>query len=375
MVDKKKKTDCLRLWLHCCAFLSAFIATQAHSSGPDVQEVISEAYSLLSVKPEEALKNIGSVKSALEVAEPETQLEAYMVALWAGIYLTDSSTLSEYSDKVLGISDPQLLQDNLNRLLIVSAGHLWRSNDNVTANKLVVCSLDHVRTTPRFLSTLLMLGVTSPEESAEVTEFINKYGAKLAEKAELKRYQAAFTNNLGVSALKLKQYKESAELFSQSLDLRYEIAHQSGQVNSANNLLLSYYLLKDWNKFERLAIRAKRMLDNYVSPLNHAYFNFVYQLFALRNTKNLSVKDVSALQGHLDEINEWGLQRILVDVSQEAGITLLLPPPSGAENHDEILQHLDVCEWQDIKPLTVGQMFRRFNSIEATLKDTQTPNP
>lgn len=325
-----------------------------------LKEKVSEAHDYLRVKPQLALKMFQDLEGELQNADEKLQLDAYISALWAGVYLSDPQITQYYNDKIVHFINLPDEDQRYNRILKAVAGHLWRQKDHRHAYLFAACSLDYAQTPARKMSSLSLMGASARQTRGEYAQKVYLTGLAMAQQSDSPRYLAAFNNNLGVVALNNYEFEKAEEFFKTALDIRHRINHMSGQVTSGVNLMLTYFMAQKWDYFMRLSQRMEIKLKNHSSAMYRNYYKWLLEARRVMQEAYITEDDKQYLTQIYIDIDQPGVQSII----RKAAIALdvYLPEVEEPEYLEgaNMLALFPMCDWQKYQTLSTDDLLQEF---------------
>lgn len=322
----------------------------------EVTETITEAKHYLLLKPAISLELITGIKKTLAESNIQTRLDGYMIGLWASIYLLEQEKISNYFGLLRELSqvNPELI--NAFPIMRSYTSILWRIGSYEEAKQLAICAAQKTSSHSQLEAITLSLGIILRQQGElESANRINDFGYALAKKQQNKRYIPPFLNNKALIALQEKDFVTAETLLTKALDISYETAHLTGQVISGLNLMLTYLIKHDWDKFERMTLRLERLSALQESESYASFYQWLILAAQKRRAIHLQAPTDAELNDVFDKISNHGIQTFISNVAPELGINVQYVKPE-IDSHDDLFKDLfNGCNWQEIEKQTFSE--------------------
>ncbi|MBE1300658.1 MAG: hypothetical protein GJ680_12240 [Alteromonadaceae bacterium] len=188
------------------------------------------------------------------------------------------------------------------------------------------------------------------EEKLELAQAVFDLAMLFDQRHNLTRYKAGIHNNSGVLALEMADYARARKHFEQALDIRHKDSHLPGQVTAGTNLLLSLFLQKEWETFERLVDRVGRLHARHGSDLLRRYYDWLHRAYALREQSSLSQEQQADLEYLYTSIDDHFIQVFLAQAATNMHWSMPTPipetPKPGATI--DIRPYFSFCDWEQL---------------------------
>lgn len=215
------------------------------------------------------------------------------------------------------------------------------------------CALQHYGDKRKQLSMLSNIAVAYRNEQ-NIAQFIrvNRLAYQMASQIEFKLLLAVLDNNLGSLYLNQQQYQLASRHFLDAMNQNQMIARRAGTVVSGLNLLLSYLYQQQYQNYQRLLPRIKRLLQDDTYIARQAYLQLLEGLYQHRKAQPLSESDQRQLHQAYAQLNDTGLQKTLLPLANELHLGIQLPTAHNQQHYQgNWLLKLEQCQWENYEKI------------------------
>lgn len=364
----------LRPFFICCViYLISTRAVFASDKASDsVKEQLAQAYALINVKPMKTIEILEDLAPDIDASDGPTRVRAYTMGIWAAQYISSLSHVQHYRDLLVAMANSDAFSQNKAAILSALVAQYWRTRQFNLAKQFGVCALKNADTEARVVSigitmSIVLRAMDEVDESVDIADF----ALVLAEKLNNQRYVASIYNNNGVLYLERENYQAAVGSFETALNIRHQIADLAGQVAAGTNMLLSYFFMQDWEKFERLSTRVERLQQLQNSTIMLAYYNWLKTAFLLRDWKTLEEQQLHELREDFSAVKDPGIQRFLTQIAIKYGWNMPVVEQADIAKQSEldIRDHFPMCDWAALEQLPHSDIMAEFRRAQKRLSD------
>lgn len=154
-------------------------------------------------------------------------------------------------------------------------------------------------------------------------------------------HQANANNNLGVVLLMQNKPMAATTYFAEALELNQVAGRRSAMINASVNLLLSYLLSEQQQRYQRLNTRVAPMIEVSTNAGRRAYYNTVQILYDAWQQGGADSALRDAFREAFNATEDSGIQTILATVANRFGILVELKVISPPQPSDTVVNWLE----------------------------------
>lgn len=278
----------------------------------------------------------------------ESQLSLNEQLEWNFAVVVISSNLDNMALAVSGLKrihalslQMELGRHNI-RYLMYLGHHFIRSSHQDKAIIAYACAIPQVEEPRKLFPLLYSLGVAyksngQNEKGDTIFIWLDSYADKIGNLA----WKALVSEALGISALERNDYKTASIHFREAMDIHQKNADRRSEFNSSVNLLLSFALAKDFERFDRLEGRVLRLSRASNNRDLQIYLEWIQATEATLRKETVPEFTVTLLNKRLSQVQS---QLIVQAIHKNLGRHLPFPVEvntknSEGENIERKLQH------------------------------------
>ncbi|GAB5378834.1 MAG: hypothetical protein Alis3KO_02320 [Aliiglaciecola sp.] len=334
--------------------LIGMISVNSHSHYQDVspidriEHVINEAEDHLRVLPEKTISLLENNSPLLAIATPEQASAWHLTAMLSAIQVSDLDLLNQSLYALSELKETEYFNQHLAKILRGLGVWMRRSGHLTAAKAGYLCSIDYSDSPKDKVIAMINLGVVE-RNLGNLVYSNNMYTAAKELAAELEEYEflAIIENNLGTLAITEQRYKDAQQHFAKALEMNQYLNRRSGEVLTANNLLLSFLYQNETLLFQRLQSRVKRLLIPGKDSAREAYFKILQAVHQVQVAPSTLENAHQIIAGNLPLVNDKGIHGLLQPLL--AGIEYQISLPTNAQNqryNGVLVQQFSMCDWQ-----------------------------
>ena len=364
----------LRAFFAFCALylVCAEKADATANNSNELKEQLNIAYALINVKPMQTIEILEELRTQIETSDGPTKVRAYTMGIWAAQYISSISHVKRYRNLLVAMANSEAFSENKAAILSALVAQYWRTQQYNLAKQFGICALKNADSEARVVSigitmSIVLRAMRRVDESVDISNF----ALALAEKLNNQRYMASIYNNTGVLELERENYQSAVNSFETALNIRHQIADLAGQVGAGTNMLLGYFFLEDWDRFERLSTRVERLQQLQNSSIMLAYYNWLKTAFLSKDWQSMNEEQIQQLRDHFIAVNDPGIQRFLLQIAekQDWDMPAVKQHDIAEQSELDIRAHFPMCDWNAIEQLPHEDIMVEFTRAKERLVD------
>lgn len=305
--------------------------------------VIEEATDYSLVKPQQALTILNANKHLLLNASKHYRYLYFKTGFWAAIYLYDSEKIFYYLEHMF--NNREFAGNEQYWSELTYSFSLWYGINQQydTAVLAGLCAIKFSDNDQAMRRSTVALGLTYllTDSYAEAKQ-VFKINLTLSEKANNPRYISSASNNLGLLYIFTEQYELAEQYLRTALKLNESMARANGTALNLANLLMVFYLQRDWQSVNRLtnrAVRATKSLNN--EDLKH--YVFWINAAAKLQTKQTGSLETPALIERYQQVQDPTILKLIGLIAEQLKIKLPVITASSLGRHIDFAKHFPTC--------------------------------
>lgn len=313
-----------------------------------VEKVIDEAQAHLNVLPEKTANLLTTHTDLLASATPEQKSAWHTTAMLSAIQVSDLDSLYTSLHQLSELNQTKHFEQHTAQILRGIGVWMRRSGHLSSAKAGYLCSIDYSNTLKDKVIAMINLGVVE-RNLGNLSYSNNMYNAakELAIELEEEAFLPIIENNLGTLAISQRRYADAQQYFASALEMNQYLNRRSGEVLTANNLLLSFLYQGESLLFERLQPRVERLHVQGKDSAREAYFKILQAVHAAQNTPNSMSKAHQIIDRNIPRVNDTGIYGLLHPLLLQIDYHLQLPAQIKDKGYDGILkQQFAMCDWK-----------------------------
>jgi len=307
----------------------------------DVQKAFTQIAKYETVSPKRSLKLIEQFEPHVTLLPAHEQFNWYYTALMVANQLDD---LNLTVNSLQTLADfPETTSTQTNRLnYLTQLGHYYNKTAHYQrAVSAYICAIDQTQNVNATIPLLYSVAVSFvlAENTAKGREILQQLADFLVI-TNAPEWRGLVFEALGVLALRNKRFHKAEQFFTDAMNAQQTSAHVGRELNSVLNLLLTFALHNDFDKFKRLESRAIRLNSLFNNNDLQIYLEWIQALQEVQQYGELrTITKPILLQRYSQIESQASKEAIQQHVADKLDIEL--PASPTAHQHRAELPHLD----------------------------------
>ncbi|WP_146027121.1 hypothetical protein [Bowmanella denitrificans] len=306
--------------------VSAQDASTTDSQTEKGRALFAEANNYLMTMPARALNTLQNNLPFLQYLSPEEQFDWYF-ATYRAAKSMDKSAIATQALESLVEYDVSQFRAHKQVSLLSALGIYFREHQAFAqAGRAFQCAISQSVTIDQKLALSVSLALIFRFQ-ADYESATTMYEAVIrkAKQVGATVHQANGNNNLGVVLLMKGEPLAAAPHFAQALEYNQLAGRRSAMTNSGINLLLSYLLSGQKERYLRLDTRVEHMIKGSTNQSKQAYYAALQVLNQASQQGGADEKMQADFLHNFANIDDYGIQTILARIAPQFGMVGDLP--------------------------------------------------